>query len=61
MSTQYTRKTYPTSGNNFTDSKEYAKLYGLLDFPFAESNTNSESLFMLLLAVIIILLSSHSM
>ena len=53
MLTQCTRKTYPTSGNNFFDSKGYAKFYGLLVF-FAESNTNSESLLLLLLIAILI-------
>ena len=38
---------------DLSDSKEYDKLYDLLGFLFAENNTYSESLFMLLLAVII--------
>ena len=60
MSTQCTHKTYPTSGNS-SQLQGICKALWFAGFLFVESNTNSESLFVLLLAVMINSLPSHSM
>ena len=52
MSTQCTRKTYPTSGNNFLTPRNMIG-FMVCWFSLAESNANSESLFMLLLSSIL--------
>ena len=52
MSTQCTRKTYLTSGNNFLTPRNMVS-FMVCWFLLAKSNTNSESLFMLLLSAVL--------